>query len=85
MYHWRDKSVCIIGMGISGRAAAELLLDQGARVTAVDDGDSANLRDQIVSLQQRGADCLLGRSNFPETKFENYGMLTFTGKSFSRI
>ena len=60
MKDWRGQSVCVIGLGVSGRAAADLLLAQGARVTAIDDADTPELRELIEPLQQRGAECHLG-------------------------
>ena len=40
----QDKLVIVVGLGISGRAAADFLLDQGAKVYAIE--------DNILSLQE---------------------------------
>jgi UDP-N-acetylmuramoylalanine-D-glutamate ligase len=39
-----NKNVLVAGLGVSGAAACDLLLNRGARVTAVDAGDNAALR-----------------------------------------
>lgn len=51
----RDQWVKVIGLGVSGRAAAQLLLDQGAHVEAFDDAwESMQSDDTIIALQKRG-------------------------------
>jgi len=71
MKDWRGQSVCVIGLGASGRAAVDLLLAHGARVIAIDDADTPELRELIEPLQQRGAECHLGS---PGTLSENFDL-----------
>jgi UDP-N-acetylmuramoylalanine--D-glutamate ligase len=54
------KNVLVVGMGLSGRAACELLLSRGARVTAVDGADTPDLRAQREALRVRGVTLELG-------------------------
>jgi UDP-N-acetylmuramoylalanine--D-glutamate ligase len=70
MKDWLGKTVCVIGLGRSGRAAAELLLDQGAAVTAIDDADTPELRKLAQPLQQRGAKCHWGNNGEPAALFD---------------
>jgi UDP-N-acetylmuramoylalanine--D-glutamate ligase len=57
---WAKQKVCVIGLGRSGVAAAELLLQHGAAVTAVDTADSPALRQIAAALTVKGAACILG-------------------------
>ena len=57
---WSKQKVCVIGLGRSGVAAAELLLQHGAAVTAVDTADSPALRQIAAALTVKGAACILG-------------------------
>ncbi len=62
---WAKQKVCVIGLGRSGVAAAELLLQHGAAVTAVDTADSPALRQIAAALTVKGATCQLGASEIP--------------------
>jgi len=55
--------VVVVGLGVSGEAAARHLLRLGASVTVVDDGDDPVLRDRAVSLGE--ARVLLGAAGDP--------------------
>src|SRR6266851_429073 len=46
----RDKPVAVVGVGKSGLAAIELLLEQGARVRAIDSGPAAEIKYRLASL-----------------------------------
>jgi len=46
--------VAVIGLGRSGRAAALLLAQRGARVYASDGGSSGAIRDAATALEERG-------------------------------
>ena len=70
MKGWRGKPVCVIGLGCSGRAAVELLLDQGAAVTAIDDADTPELRELAEPLRQRGAECQWGKHGVLTAHFD---------------
>jgi UDP-N-acetylmuramoylalanine--D-glutamate ligase len=51
----QGKRVTVVGMARSGLAAARVLLDRGARVTATDRGPAARVRADLDALRQRGA------------------------------
>ena len=63
---WAKQSVCVIGLGRSGVAAAELLLQHCAAVTAVDTADSPALQKAATDLTAQGAICQLGVSEIPD-------------------
>ena len=59
----RGDHVVVVGLGVSGEAAARHLLRLGASVTVVDDGDDPVLRDRAASLGD--ARVLLGVQSEP--------------------
>ena len=63
---WVAKKVCVIGLGRSGVAAAELLLQHDASVTAVDTADSPALKQIASTLTDKGATCQVGASEISE-------------------
>ena len=63
---WSAQQVCVIGLGRSGVAAAELLLQHGAAVTAVDTADSPALQEIASGLTAKGATCILGANEIPD-------------------
>ena len=65
-----SKRVMVIGLGISGSAAAALLRKRGARVTAVDSADTPALRQEAARLRGEGAEVLLGAMHAPEGEFD---------------
>ncbi len=54
------RLVVVVGLGASGIAAAELLLDKGARVVATDRAAFQPLPAALVSLLDRGGELVLG-------------------------
>ncbi len=54
------KSAIVLGLGHSGEAAAALLKEEGATVTAADSGDNAGLRERAARLEAAGIRVLLG-------------------------
>jgi UDP-N-acetylmuramoylalanine--D-glutamate ligase len=60
----QDKSVLVIGLGASGVAACRLLLQCGARVTAVDGADTAAIQTQARELRAQTVTVRIG-SNAP--------------------
>jgi UDP-N-acetylmuramoylalanine--D-glutamate ligase len=50
-----DKSVLVVGLGVSGHAAARVLLDKGARVTVTEAGSSPAIEARASSLRSLGA------------------------------
>ncbi|MFA1542213.1 UDP-N-acetylmuramoyl-L-alanine--D-glutamate ligase [Actinomadura monticuli] len=57
---WDGLSVCVAGLGVSGRAAARVLAGRGARVTVVDARDGAEQRGHAAELEARGVVVRLG-------------------------
>ncbi len=51
MLDLRGKKVAVVGMGLSGVAAARLLRKHGARVTLTDDKSEMELKDAVRSLE----------------------------------
>ncbi|HEV7935400.1 MAG TPA: UDP-N-acetylmuramoyl-L-alanine--D-glutamate ligase [Actinomadura sp.] len=57
---WRGRTVCVAGLGVSGRAAAAVLARRGARVTVVDARDDDGRRDLARGLEPQGVTVRLG-------------------------
>ncbi|MBC7229451.1 MAG: UDP-N-acetylmuramoyl-L-alanine--D-glutamate ligase [Actinobacteria bacterium] len=53
-------SALVVGLGISGRAAAEKLLREGVRVTVNDISRGEGVREAALALRAMGASCELG-------------------------
>jgi UDP-N-acetylmuramoylalanine--D-glutamate ligase len=70
MFALENKNVLVIGLGVSGVAATELLLSRGAKVVATDSADSSALRDQAAELRERGAHVELGAAHLPLRQFD---------------
>src|SRR5262249_2229891 len=60
MLHLIDKSVVVLGLGVSGAAAASLCLARGARVTAFDGMPRERLPPYVRELEARGVRILTG-------------------------
>ncbi|MBN1917158.1 MAG: UDP-N-acetylmuramoyl-L-alanine--D-glutamate ligase [Verrucomicrobia bacterium] len=60
MREWRDRQVLVVGLGVSGEAAARFLVEQGARVAATDAGASDRLRALKTELERLGARVEIG-------------------------
>lgn len=54
MFRLQDKVVLVIGLGVSGVAAARLLVACGACVTAMDNSDTPALRHEAAELRDLG-------------------------------
>ena len=65
MFVLEDKNVLVIGLGVSGVAAAELLVSRGAKVVAVDGVDHAASREAAARLRAHGARVELGARKLP--------------------
>jgi UDP-N-acetylmuramoylalanine--D-glutamate ligase len=57
---WESRHVCVAGIGVSGFAAADALLRQGARVTVVDESADEATTERGRILEVLGADVRLG-------------------------
>lgn len=66
----QKKHVLVIGLGDRGRSACELLIGRGARVTAVDVADTAELRKGVERLRQLGVMVALGATDLPDGAFD---------------
>ena len=58
--NWKGKRVTVFGLGRSGRAAADLLLDVGARVTLVEEQSNQDVESASLEYALRGARVLIG-------------------------
>ncbi len=65
MFTLEDKNVLVVGLGVSGVAAAELLVARGARVVAVDGADNAASREAAARLRAHGVRVELGARKLP--------------------
>ncbi len=59
---WAGLSVLVAGLGVSGFAAADALLERGARVLGVDSGSGEKLAERAKILQILDAQLLLGEA-----------------------
>jgi len=57
---WAGLRVVVAGLGVSGFAAADALLERGARVIVVDPRQEQSQRERGIVLDTLGADILLG-------------------------
>ncbi len=64
------RRVVVVGLGTSGLAAARLLLDKGAEITALDEADSPALRGRAAALRTAGARVELEATSLPEQPFD---------------
>lgn len=57
---WRDRSVLVVGLGVSGFAAARALVELGARVRVTEGSTSASVESRAEELRALGADVETG-------------------------
>ena len=62
MNRWQEMNVTVFGMGRSGQAAADLLLDQGSKVTLVEEQVRPTLDAIAEAYEHRGARICIGDS-----------------------
>lgn len=65
-----DKRVLVIGLGKSGQAAAHLLRDKGARVTAVDAAANDTVRAIAAELRRRRIEVCFGVLEWEDFAFD---------------
>ncbi|MEQ2006525.1 MAG: UDP-N-acetylmuramoyl-L-alanine--D-glutamate ligase [Limisphaerales bacterium] len=70
MFRLQDKVVLVIGLGLSGAAAARLLIERGARVTAMDNSDTPELRREAEELRDLGVRVELDLRLAPAGQFD---------------
>ena len=63
------KEVLVIGLGLSGVAASQLLVRSGAKVTALDSAVTESLQTQATQLRAIGVSVQLGASAVPSRLF----------------
>jgi len=63
MDRWLGKNVCVMGLGRSGKATINLLLQRGASVVAFDDSDMSLPKSEISSYERRGVTFIFDSSN----------------------
>ena len=51
---WRRKRLLILGLGVSNRPLARLLLEAGCRVTGCDRTDREKLDREVLDLEEQG-------------------------------
>ncbi|OGV70796.1 MAG: UDP-N-acetylmuramoylalanine--D-glutamate ligase [Lentisphaerae bacterium RIFOXYA12_FULL_48_11] len=59
-----------MGLGVSGVAAAELLLSERSQVTVIDAADNLGLRKEAAKLRKKGAHVILAAHSVPEGVFD---------------
>lgn len=64
------SSALVLGLGVSGLAAARLLARDGFRVTALDESNTETLRRRADSLRSFGVQVQLGQDVFPADAFD---------------
>lgn len=71
-----DRHVAVLGAGESGESAALLLREEGARVTVLDSGDPAKLREKIERLRKAGITVIAGPSADTDPQRYDLGILS---------
>ncbi|MBU0677254.1 MAG: UDP-N-acetylmuramoyl-L-alanine--D-glutamate ligase [Verrucomicrobia bacterium] len=66
----RYNTAVVLGLGVSGRAAAELLMGEGCRVLAADQADHALVQQTASQLERLGGEVHLGGSPLPERDYD---------------
>lgn len=61
-YALKGKRVVVLGIGVSNRPLIRMLLSYGIHVTACDKADRASVDDEVLELEQDGAELRLGAS-----------------------
>jgi len=70
MVRLENKTALVIGLGLSGLAACELLRQRGAKVFALDSADNETLQKEAARLRSLGAQVQLGARSAPQTAFD---------------
>jgi UDP-N-acetylmuramoylalanine--D-glutamate ligase len=70
MLELSNKQIIVLGLGGRGQAAAALLCRLGAKVLAIDSGDSETLRSAAKELRASGIQAELGLSVLPNNAFD---------------
>jgi len=73
---YTNQQIAVLGLGSSGEAAALRLLEEGARVTVLDSGDSEKLHAAAATLRAAGARVLLGEEAASDAMIYDLGVLS---------
>jgi UDP-N-acetylmuramoylalanine--D-glutamate ligase len=73
---YSGKHAIVLGLGHSGEAAAILLKEEGALVTAADSGDNPALREKAAKLEAAGIRVLLGAAAETDPTSYDIGVLS---------
>lgn len=66
----KNKQILIVGLGISGVAAARLALARGGKVTGIDSANSEALQREAAELREAGIFVELGVQTVPDREFD---------------
>jgi UDP-N-acetylmuramoylalanine--D-glutamate ligase len=75
MIHSGKKTV-VLGLGHSGEAAADLLLEEGADVTVCESVDNPSIREKAENLRARGMTVLVGSAADSDTSTYDLAVLS---------
>lgn len=78
---WSRAHVVVAGLGISGFAAADGLLEFGARVTVLEDGTTEQLEERATLLRTLGAEVRLGPGSTAALPEDTHLVVTSPGLS----
>ena len=67
---FKDKKVMVVGMGRSGIAAAQALMDQQAKIYLQDSKEECVSAELMEQYRQYGAECLFGRLPDEDERFD---------------
>ncbi|MFC6149160.1 Mur ligase family protein, partial [Mumia xiangluensis] len=76
---WEGVHAVVAGLGASGYAAADALMQVGARLTILDDGEGDRLRERAEILEVLGADVRLGAGATAALPDETAVLVPFPG------
>ena len=74
--NYAQQQIAVLGLGSSGEAAAQRLLEEGACVTVLDSGDSEKLRAAAETLRAAGARVILGAEAERDSAGYDLGVLS---------
>jgi UDP-N-acetylmuramoylalanine--D-glutamate ligase len=66
----KGKRVLVVGFGLSGQAAAELLLRKGANVLVIDESEDENMKRRAKRKKLHGVQIQFGVKTAPENRFD---------------
>jgi UDP-N-acetylmuramoylalanine--D-glutamate ligase len=73
---YANQEAVVLGLGLSGEAAAGLLCEEGARVTVCESADTPGLRQRARALAERGVRVLFGEDAESDVRRYDVGILS---------